>query len=196
VVGLALLIWRVMARARRTSVASPSTPWPGWDTPATERPTSCMMGTQCAGVIVLKRGPPRPRARPLSAVQPRSLPALDGPAACCPLPAGSQRTALAAQRLSRRHTRLLPWVAADHQRPRGLLTSSHPDWVEALPGDKGNIRHRLHPLEARGLLVIGRSPGGNAASLGRPPEGQQWASPLTGSGDAEESGVGAMGGRA
>src|SRR5438128_11560775 len=40
VVLLALLIWRVMERARRTDVDITSTPWSGWDKQATERPTA------------------------------------------------------------------------------------------------------------------------------------------------------------
>ena len=88
---------------------------------------------------------------------------------------------MAARRLSRRHNRILPWLSAAHQRTRGLLTSSQPDLGRALPGDKGNISHSLPTLEARGLLVIGRSPGGKAEALWLTPEGQQWASQLTGS---------------
>jgi transposase len=85
---LALLIWRLMERAMRTYVGSTSTPLPGWDKKATERPTSFMMVTKFAGVIVLKRGPHRHLARPLSAVQHRYLTALDVPATCFTLPAG------------------------------------------------------------------------------------------------------------
>src|SRR2546425_3158835 len=64
-------------------------------------------------------------------------------------------------------------------RTRGIITSSHQDLVRALPGDKGNISHSLRTLEARGLMVIGRSPGGKAESLWLTPEGQKWASQLT-----------------
>jgi DNA-binding MarR family transcriptional regulator len=42
------------------------------------------------------------------------------------------------------------------------MSSSHQDLVRACPGDQGNISHSLRTLEARGLLVIGRSPGGKA----------------------------------
>ena len=82
---------------------------------------------------------------------------------------------MAAQRLSRRHKRILQWLAADHQRTRGMITSSHQDLVRALPGDKGNISHRLHTLEGRGLIIIGRSLGGQAESVWLTSEGQQWA---------------------
>jgi hypothetical protein len=172
-----------MARAMRRHGDTPSTPWPGWDKKVTERPTACMMITKLAGVIVLKLGLARHLARPLSAVQPPSLTALDVPATCCTLPAGSRNTAMAARRLSRRQKRLLQWFVADHQRTRGMITSSHQALVRALPGDKGNISQSLQTLEARGLIVIGRSPGGKAESLWLTPEGQKWASQLTGRGD-------------
>ena len=90
---------------------------------------------------------------------------------------------MAAQRLSRRQKHLLPWVAADQQRTRGMITSSHQDLVRALPGDKGNISHSLRTLEARGLIVIGRSPGGKAEAVWLTLEGQKWASQLAGSCD-------------
>jgi DNA-binding MarR family transcriptional regulator len=90
---------------------------------------------------------------------------------------------MAAQGLSRRHKHILHWLAADHQRPRGMITSSHQDLVRASPGDKGNMSHRLQTLEARGLIVIGRSPGGKAESLWLTLEGQKWAAQLAGSCD-------------
>ena len=90
---------------------------------------------------------------------------------------------MAAQRRSRRHKRLLQWLAADHQRTRGMITSSHQELVRAVPGDKGNISHSLQTLEARGLIVIGRSPGGKAESVWLTSEGQKWAAQLTGSCD-------------
>ena len=86
---------------------------------------------------------------------------------------------MAARRLSRRQKRILQWLVADHQRTRGMITSSHQDLVRVLPGDKGNISHSRHTLEAQGLIVIGRSPGGKAESLWLTPEGQKWASQLT-----------------
>ena len=90
---------------------------------------------------------------------------------------------MAAQRLSRQHKRILQWLAVDHQRTRVMITSSHQDLVRALPGDKGNISQSLHTLEARGLIVLGRSPGGKAASVWLTPEGQKWASQGAGSCD-------------
>jgi transposase len=85
---LALLIWRLMERAMRRHVDTTSTPLPGWDKKATERPTAFMMVTKFVGVIVLKRGHDRQLARPLSVVQQHYLTALDVPATCFTRPAG------------------------------------------------------------------------------------------------------------
>ena len=82
VVLLALLIWRLMERTMRTYVDTTRTPLPGWDKKATERPTSFMMVTKFAGVIVLKLDDHRQLARPLSVIQQQYLMALDMPAAC------------------------------------------------------------------------------------------------------------------
>lgn len=106
---LALLIWRLMERAMRRYVETTGTPLTGWDKKATERPTSFMMVTKFAGVMVLKLGHDRQLARPLSVVQQQYLIALDVPAACFTRPTGEQRTAMAAQRLSRRQKRILQW---------------------------------------------------------------------------------------
>ena len=90
---------------------------------------------------------------------------------------------MVARRLSRRQKHILRWLAADHRRTRGMITSSHQELVRALPGDKGNISHSLQTLEARSLIVISRSPGGKAEALWLTPEGQNWASQLAGSCD-------------
>jgi DNA-binding MarR family transcriptional regulator len=88
---------------------------------------------------------------------------------------------MAAQRFSRLQKRLLTWLAADHQRTRGVTASSHQELVQALAGDKSNISHSLQTLEARGLLVIGRSSGGQAQYGRLTTEGQKWALKFTGS---------------
>jgi hypothetical protein len=90
---------------------------------------------------------------------------------------------MAAQRLSRRQKHNLQWLSADHQRTCGMIASSHQDLVRALPGDKGNISHSLQTFEVRGLIVIGRSPGGKAESVWLTSEGQKWAAQLVGSCD-------------
>jgi DNA-binding MarR family transcriptional regulator len=82
-------------------------------------------------------------------------------------------------RLSRLHQRILRWLAADHQRTRGMIVSSHEDLVKALRADKGNLSHSLRTLEERGWVVIGRSPGGKAQHVTLTPEGSQRASEMT-----------------
>jgi DNA-binding MarR family transcriptional regulator len=86
-------------------------------------------------------------------------------------------------RLSQLQKRILRWLAADHQRTHGRITSSHQELVRALQGDKGNISHSLRTMEGRGWLVISRSSGGKAESLRLTPEGQKWASQFAGSCD-------------
>jgi transposase len=85
---LSLLLWRLMERQMRAHVESMGTPLPGWDKKTTERPTTFMMMTKFAGVLVLKVGPQRQLARPLSAVQEQYLVALGVPTTCFTLPAG------------------------------------------------------------------------------------------------------------
>jgi hypothetical protein len=103
---------------------------------------------------------------------------------------------MAAQRLSRRHKHLLHGWRRTNQRTRGMIPSSHQDRVHAWPGDKGNMSHRVQTLEPQGLMVIGRSPGGKAASLWLTPEGQKWAAQRTGHCDEGETDVAARGCRA
>jgi DNA-binding MarR family transcriptional regulator len=86
---------------------------------------------------------------------------------------------MATRHFSRGQKRTLQWLAADRQRTR--VSSSHEELVRVLTGDKGNISRSLQTLEARGLIVIGRSPGGKAESLRLTVEGQKWAVQFVGS---------------
>ena len=83
-----------------------------------------------------------------------------------------------AWRLSRLQQRILRWLAADHQRTRGMILSSHEDLVKALPVDKGNLSRSLRALEERGWIVVGRSLGGKAQHVTFTPEGAQRASEM------------------
>jgi DNA-binding MarR family transcriptional regulator len=85
---------------------------------------------------------------------------------------------MAAWRVSRLHQRILRWLATDHQQTRGIIVSSHEDLVKALPADKGNLSRSLRTLEARGWIVIGRSPGGKAQHVTLTPKGTQRASEI------------------
>jgi|SRR5918911_384729 hypothetical protein len=79
---------------------------------------------------------------------------------------------MATPRLSQLQKRILQWLAADHQRTKGVILSSHEEWVKALGGYKGNVSRCLQTLETRGWIIIGRSPGGNAHHLRLTLEGQ------------------------
>lgn len=81
-------------------------------------------------------------------------------------------------RLSRLQQRILRWLAVDHQRTKGLIVSSHEDLVKALREDQSHISRSLRTLEARGWLMIGRSPGGKAQHVTLTSEGAQRASEM------------------
>jgi DNA-binding MarR family transcriptional regulator len=85
---------------------------------------------------------------------------------------------MATQRVSRLQKQMLRWLLTDHQRTRGALASSHEELVKALGSDRGNISHSLRTLEARGWLVLGRTPGGRAESLYLTPAGLEKASEI------------------
>jgi hypothetical protein len=98
---------------------------------------------------------------------------------------GGATQRMAAVRLSQLQKHILRWLAADHQRPHGVIASSPPELVHTLQRDKGNRSHSLRTLERHGFLIIGRSSGGHAESLRLTPEGQKRASQLAESCDEE-----------
>jgi hypothetical protein len=77
-----------MERQLRAHIETTGTSLTGWDQKATERPTAFMMATKFAGVLVLKVGPQRQLARPLSAVQQQYLMALEVASTYFTLPSG------------------------------------------------------------------------------------------------------------
>jgi DNA-binding MarR family transcriptional regulator len=87
---------------------------------------------------------------------------------------------MAVARLSRLQKRLLHWLQRDHQRTQGRTSSSYYELVRAVSGDKGNLSHSLRTLEGRGLLVIGRSPGGKAEYVFLTAAGHHQVAQLTG----------------
>jgi DNA-binding MarR family transcriptional regulator len=88
---------------------------------------------------------------------------------------------MATVRLSQLQRRILRWLAADEQRTRGMITSSHPELVAAVPSAKGNISHSLRRLETQGLIARLRTPGGKTESLYLTAAGRQKARKLVGS---------------
>ena len=85
---------------------------------------------------------------------------------------------MAAQRVSRLQKRILRLLAAEHHRTQGGTSLSHYELVQALGGYKGNISQSLRTLEARGMIGIGRTPGGQADYLYLTPEGLEKASEI------------------
>jgi DNA-binding MarR family transcriptional regulator len=88
---------------------------------------------------------------------------------------------MATARLSQLQKRILRWLVVDEKRTGGLWSSYHPELVAAIPSAKGNISHSLRRLEAQGLLVLVRTPGGQTESLYLTSEGRQKASVFAGS---------------
>ena len=86
---------------------------------------------------------------------------------------------MATWRLSRLQQRILRWLAVDHQRTQGLIVRSHEDLGKALREDKSHLSRSLRTREARGWLMMGRSPGGKAQHVTRTSEGAQRASEMT-----------------
>jgi hypothetical protein len=86
-------------------------------------------------------------------------------------------------RLSKRQKRMRYWLDAEERRTKRVCSSRHPQRVQALPHAKGNSSHSLRLLEARGLVKIGRSSGGQAENVRLTSEGCQKASEISGSYD-------------
>jgi DNA-binding MarR family transcriptional regulator len=96
-----------------------------------------------------------------------------------------RRKVRAQTRLSQLQKRLLGWLYRDYQRTQGRTSSSHYELVRAVAGDKGNLSHSLRLLEQRGLLGIGRSPGGKAEYVFLTAAGHHQAAQLTGEGSTK-----------
>jgi DNA-binding MarR family transcriptional regulator len=86
---------------------------------------------------------------------------------------------MATWRLLRLQQRILHWLAADHQRTKGMIVSSHEALLKALREDKSNISRSLRTLEGRGWIMIGHSSGGKAQHVTLTVEGIQRASEIT-----------------
>jgi transposase len=88
---LALLLWRLVARALRTHVETTGSTLTGWDKKETQKPTAFMMMTKFAAVIVVKVGAHRQLAQPFSAVHQSYLNALGVPATYFTVPPRGSR---------------------------------------------------------------------------------------------------------
>ena len=86
---------------------------------------------------------------------------------------------MAAQRLSKLQRQILSSMWSQYELTQGGLSTAHLELVKQLGRDKSNVSHSLRTLERRGLITIGRSPGGQAIYLDLTPEGRNLASKLT-----------------
>ncbi len=73
---------------------------------------------------------------------------------------------MAPQRLSHLQKRILAWIEAEYIRSRGSVSPGNLELVKALSDiDKTSISRTLKNLEAKGLISVGRTPGGKAEYL-------------------------------
>jgi DNA-binding MarR family transcriptional regulator len=82
---------------------------------------------------------------------------------------------MAEPRLSRLQRRILAWLVAENQRTRSTMAAAHQDLAQVLVAqgfDKGNVSTSLKGLERKGLVRIGRTPGGKAEAVALTPEGR------------------------
>ena len=96
---------------------------------------------------------------------------------------GDAPAKMADGRWSKRQKRMRCWLDAEARRTKRVVSSSHQHLVQALPHAQGNISQSLRLLEARGLVKIGRAPGGQAENVRLTSEGCQKASDIAGSYD-------------
>jgi DNA-binding MarR family transcriptional regulator len=85
---------------------------------------------------------------------------------------------MAAQRLSKLQRQILISMWTQYERSQGGISTGHLELVQTLGRDKSNVSHSLRTLEARGLITIGRSPGGQATHMNLTTEGRKLASNL------------------
>ena len=73
---------------------------------------------------------------------------------------------MAPYRLSRLQKRILAWLEQEYIRSKGSVSPGNQDLVKALSDiDKVSISRTLKNMEAKGLISVGRTPGGKAEYL-------------------------------
>jgi DNA-binding MarR family transcriptional regulator len=85
---------------------------------------------------------------------------------------------MAAERLSRLQRRMLQWVYEVEASSGWHMSPSYFDLRRALGGNKGNMSVSLHNLEAKGLIQVYRTSGGQASSVWLTKEGKNRVSKL------------------
>jgi DNA-binding MarR family transcriptional regulator len=90
---------------------------------------------------------------------------------------------MAERRLSKLQRHILRCLFAQYQRTHGVLALEHRALAQTVGHDKGNLSHSLRTLEMRGLIQVGRTPGGKADYVNLTAEGRTMASQLSSSCD-------------
>ena len=85
---------------------------------------------------------------------------------------------MAPRRLSRLQRQILKHLVAEDRRTQGRMSMGHLALVQLLSHDKSNVSHSLQTLETRGLIRIGRTPGGQADFVDLTAEGRKLAANL------------------
>ena len=85
---------------------------------------------------------------------------------------------MASRRLSRLQRQILKCLMVEYRRTQGGTILGHYELVQALGRDKSNVSHSLRTLEARELIVISRTPGGQANTVHLTSEGRKLASEI------------------
>jgi len=91
---------------------------------------------------------------------------------------------MAPHRLSRLQRRILAWLESEVARTRGTVSPGHQELARALTTrgvDKGAVSRSVAGLEHKGLVVVGRTPGGKAEWLRLTPEGRKLGAEAEGS---------------
>ena len=75
---------------------------------------------------------------------------------------------MAPQRISGLQKRILAWLEAEYVRTKGSVSPGNQELVAALSDiSKASISRTLKNMEAKGLITVGRTPGGKAEYLVR-----------------------------
>ena len=85
---------------------------------------------------------------------------------------------MAPRRLSRLQRQILQCLMAAYRWTQGGPLLGHSELVEALGCDTSNIGHSLRTLEARGLIGINRTLGGQAHAVNLTSEGRKLGSEM------------------
>jgi DNA-binding MarR family transcriptional regulator len=80
---------------------------------------------------------------------------------------------MAPRRLSRRQRHILQCLMTEYRRTQGVTLMGQDELGQALGRDKSHSSHSLRTLETRGVLLIHRTPGGQAYAVNLTAEGRK-----------------------